>query len=276
MGQIFSADILKVIVGITGPTSLIAGALYLLFVWLMKSREQDWKAIADIKDEKERIKFIREYLSQNGISLTGQPVDAQLVEYRNAFVERNKRFRIIAVLIFIFFLVVAGLAVFQIMWSAPSVDKHAMLRRLYLEANFEGIARLKNDENAYWLPYQDKLAQLKKCGDDKSCDTEEEMNFIKDKINDNTAGSKKQLDRVLRISDFYLSIADHVAKMDIDLAGACACFGAEVYKWQRSYLFALDKLSNSYGVNFQERMADFAIEKCKSFKESETCPVTDG
>ena len=275
MGQIFSADILKIISGVTGPVSLIAGAVYFLFVWVMRSREQDWAAIAALKTEKERIKLTREYLAQHGISLSDQPADTQLIEYRNAFIERNKRFRIIAALIFAFFLVVAGLAVFQIMSSAPSVDKHATLRKLYVEANFGEISKLKNDENAFWLPYLEKISELKKCGDEKKCNTEDEINFIRDKISENTDDSKKQLDRVLRISDFYLSVANAVEKNNIELRAACACFGQEVYKWQRSYLFALDKLSSSYGVNYQEGMAHFAKDGCKAFKENETCPVTD-
>lgn len=268
MSSVISTGVLKIITAVSGPISLLAILSYFLFSWRMATTQQQSKDVLKIKDDKLRDATIIGLLQQSGITITDQPLKAQLDFYIKDKTDREKRFRLIAWMMFLAFLVIALLAGISIWFSRPPTDAEKILRNLQDEAQPSGsIGKLKSEENAFWInkTLLPELTRLENCVKDGSCKPEELQTFILDSV----ISDNNQLDRISKISDFYLNVADLAAKKIISYPEFCKAFRDEIYRWQRSYLFVLDRLTAANGREFQKPLAEFAIKKCKAYTTAE-------
>lgn len=139
------------------------------------------------------------------------------------------------------------------------------LSRLINERQSGEISSLVQAEGAYWFANKGRsteLARLQKCVADTTCDAEDLQRFISDTVLNED--SEEARTRVVKISGFYMGVADQAKRGAIYIADACACFGQEIENWQRSYFFLLDKLSQMNGINpgYQEVLSEFSLRTC--------------
>jgi hypothetical protein len=66
------------------------------------------------------------------------------------------------------------------------------------------------------------------------------------------------LDRISKITDFYIKLIKLVADNVIPLRDTCKYFTDDICRWQGSYYFVLKRLEAENGHPFQEPLADFS------------------
>ena len=141
---------------------------------------------------------------------------------------------------------------------------------LLVERHQKEIGPLLTAEAAFWPQsnYGEKVATEQECVRQKKCNSDDLLKMLSNAAKDDP----EQNNRVSQISEFYFEVSMSALRGDIAIKDACACFGSEIEKWQRSYYYFLNYLSDiNGGPRYQETLHDFSINRCTAEMTMQPC-----